>query len=108
MPYDVLVWERVQRDGVTVAASFRRDPHLLRCRRKWCGEMLSGEQVACRTRTSRVRVAPEPIVPSADCAGFVQRRAHLRHHRGTVRLPRVLLLAHPLNANGAARKCAGE
>ena len=53
-----------------------------------------------------MRVAPDGVIPIDDPAARIHRRAHLADHRGTVRLPAMLLLAHPLHANGPARQRA--
>ncbi len=53
-------------------------------------------------------VAPHAVIPVNDAALGVQRRRRLGDHGGGERLARVLLLAHPLHADRAARHGAGD
>src|SRR4029077_7851908 len=75
--------------------------------RRAAGE-LAGEQVAGLSRGPRaVRRRGDRVVPGDDLTLSVEPGADVDRHRGALGLPAVLVVSHPLDADGLAHR-AGE
>ena len=98
----------VDRDRVAVAAAFRQRQRLRRRHGKRLRHVLRRQHRSGAARPHRMGVAPDLEIPVGDLAVAVERRLQLRHHRRAERLPGVLLLAHPLHANGHAGQRARD
>src|SRR5258705_4574466 len=95
----------VQRYGVAIAATgwLRNGP--------WHGlfertfKIPRGHQIARAIGPRGMGVTPNFIVPIGDPSVGIESSAHLRHHRGTIRFPGMLLLTHPMYAYRPVGKC---
>ena len=108
MMNDARVRKVVERNRVAVAAAFRLRQRLRWRRRERLLQVGRGEQVARLPRPRRMRVAPYVELPFGDGSRRIEPRADRLDHRGTERLPRVLVFAHPLDAHRPAGHRARE
>ena len=99
---DPCIRQGIKGNRVAVTAAFRLRYRLGRDGIERLLQMTPSKQVTGGPRTRRMRVAPYVVLPGGNVAGRIERGFRARHHRGSERLPRMLLVAHPLNAHRAA------
>ena len=104
--HDLRAGQLVERNGIAIAAPLGLWDWLGPRLRKRLRQGLCCNQRAGAAEPHGMSVAPDGVIPIDDPAARIHRGAHLADHRGTIRLPAMLLLAHPLHANGPARQRA--
>ncbi len=98
----------VEWNRVTIAPALRHGDRLgLVGRERWF-DLPACQQGAGAAGTAVVAVAPDLIAPVDNVVLRIQRGLGLDRHSGPQGFPTVLLLAHPLHANGLARKRHGR
>src|SRR6185312_10859521 len=95
--------DTIEGKRIAVAAPLRQRYRMRRARRNRMLEKPRGHQVPRAARTSGVGIAPDLVVPRGDVAAGIERSADAGEHCWTVRLPEMLIRAHPLHAHGAPR-----
>ena len=108
MVHHASVGQGVDRDGVAVAAAFRKGDRLRLGRRERLGQQLGPEQRARTTGPHVVGIAPHRVGPVGDPTLRVERRLGAGRHGGSERFPGRFLLAHQLQPHRTTRQGAGH
>ena len=96
----------VVRECVVHGLVARAAPHRGTERGRQQAGLLAGEEIPARLgrRAGVVGRRPDGVIPGGDAALGVQAALHRVEHRGAERLPAVLVLPHPLHADGLAHR----
>ena len=78
------------------------------CWHERSAQQARGQQCCGAARPGAMRVTPQLVMPILDQAVRIDDGSGMSHHRRTVRLIKVFLLAHPLDPYRHARQCVRE